>query len=383
MSIAPDEVRRILTGLGFVCHHIPPDRYSVQPPYWRPDVLIPEDVIEDIARIHGYEQMPATMLEGSLPPVEPRPVEDTRERARDLAAALGFQEVITYTLTDPEHLGRVVDEGDARRQGPLSVVNPVAARHKYLRTSLRAGLLETYAANRRLQEGPLRLYEVGFEYLPVEADLPHERPVLCAVLGGTRETRWRAAGPEAIDFFDAKGAAEAILGALGVTGSFSSTTGFGLLSGHAAVIRAASEELGLVAQVHPDTAASFDVDEPVFLLEFWLEELARTLPERPAYSPPSRFPAVRQDIALLVDMDVPAGRVIEIVRSHRAGTVRASGEIFDDYRGAGVPEGKRSLAVRVRYQAPDRTLTDEDVARIQAGLLKRLEKDAGAVLRAG
>ncbi len=381
LTISPAEVRRILTDLGFVCHHLPPDRYSVQPPYWRPDVVIPEDVIEDIGRIYGYDKLPATMLQGSLPEAEPRPVEDLRERVRDLAAALGFQEVITYTLSDLEHLGRTVAPDDARRAGPLSVVNPVAARHKYLRTTLRSGMLETYAANRHHHEGTLRIFEAGAEYLPVEADLPHERQVLCALLGGPRETRWGRPAEERVDFYDAKGTVEAVTAHLGVTVSFRAAEGFGLLTGHSAAVFAGKEQIGVLAQVHPATAESFDISEPVFLIELWLEELARALPERPAYVPPSRFPEVRQDVALLVDLDLPGSRITDVVRSHRSGSVRLSAELFDDYRGSGLPEGKKSLALRLRFQAEDRTLTDEDVQRIQAGLLKRLEKELGASLR--
>ncbi|MBK6662645.1 MAG: phenylalanine--tRNA ligase subunit beta [Thermoflexaceae bacterium] len=380
-AIATDDVRRIFTDLGFLCHHLPPDRYSVQPPYWRPDVLIADDLIEDLARIHGYDKLPATKLRGSLPEPEPRPVEDLRERVRDLAVGLGFQEIITYSLTEKQKLERVVAPEDVRRRAPLSVVNPVAARHTYLRTSLRAGLLETYAANRRQHDGPLRLFEVGQEFLPVEADLPHERKVFCGLVGGTRETRWAKAGEDRIDFFDAKGAAEAVLGALGIPGAFKAAVEYGLLEGHTARISAGKEAVGLVAQVHPETASAFDIDEPVFMVELWLEDLVRVLPERPAYLAPSRFPEMRHDLALLIDTATPASRLIDIVRSHRSGAVRVTADIFDEYRGKGVPEGKKSLAVAVRYQAEDRTLTDEDVARIETGLLKRLEKELGAVRR--
>ncbi len=381
LAISPDEVRRILTDLGFVCHHLPPDRYSVQPPYWRPDVAIPEDVIEDIGRIYGYDKLPATMLRGALPEAEARPVEDLRERVRDLAVALGFQEAINYTLTDLERLGRTVAPDDARRAGPLSVVNPVGAQHKYLRTTLRSGLLETYSANRRGHEGTLRLFEVGAEYLPVEADLPHERQVLCALVGGQRETRWGRPGEERVDFYDAKGTLESLFASLGVGASYREAEGFGLLPGHSAAVFAGKEQIGVLAQVHPATAEAFDIAEPVFLAELWLEELTRALPERPAYTPPSRFPEVRQDVALLVDVDLPASRLTDVVRSHRSGAVRLSGELFDDYRGQGLPAGKKSLALRLRYQAEDRTLTDEEVQRIQGGLLKRLEKEFGATLR--
>jgi len=383
IHIPTDDVRRILTGLGFICHHLPPDRYSVQPPYWRPDIEIADDLIEDLARIYGYDKLPATMLRGSLPSPEPRPVEDLRERLRDLFVAGGFQEVINYTLTDLPRLARVVAPDDARRAGPLGMVNPVAARHQYLRTSLRGSVLESYAANRGHFEGALRLFEVGFEYLPVEADLPHHRSVLCAVVGGLRETRWGRPGTERLDFFDAKGAVEQALDAVGVKPSFRAATQFALLPGHTADITIGKEVVGVVAQVHPDTAGSFDIEEPVFLVELWLEDLVRTLPERPDYTPASRFPEVRQDIAILVDVAVPAGRVLELVRAHRSGGVTLAADVFDDYRGEGVPPGKKSLALRLRFRALDRTLTDDDVARIQSGLLKRLEREFGASQRGG
>ncbi len=380
ISIPASEAERILTGLGFDCERTGTS-FSVRPPDWRPDVTIPDDVIEDIGRIYGYDKLPATMLRGVLPPVEPTPLPDLRERVRDLAAANGFQEVITYTLSDLPHLARTVDPSDARRQDPLTVVNPVAAQHSYLRTTLRTGLLETFAANRHHREGPLRLFEIGFEYLPTEADLPHERPVLCMVVGGTREARWAGGASERLDFFDLKGAIEGIFAALGIEPAFAASTEYAMLAGHTAQIKAGREPVGLLAQVHPDSAAAFDIDEPVFLAELWLEDLVRAVPERPAYQPPSRFPEVRQDIALLVDAEMPAARLLQLIRAHRSGAVRLSADVFDEYRGERLPPGRKSLAIRLRYQADDRTLTDEDVARIQSGLLKRLEKELGATLR--
>ena len=154
-----------------------------------------------------------------------------------------------------------------------------------------------------------------------------------------------------------------------------------MLTGHAAAVRARGQDIGVIFQVHPDTAASFDIDEPVFMFELWLEPLLAAIPERPVYTPPSRFPEVRQDIALVVDDALTAGRILELIRNHRANTIRLAADVFDEYRGAGVPPGKKSLAIRLRYQAADRTLTDDDVARVQGGLLKRLEKELGATLR--
>lgn len=372
------ETLRVLAALGFECRPAVAG-YTVQPPYWRPDVTLPDDVIEDLARVYGYEHLPSTMLRGALPEPEPRPVEETRERARDLAVAVGYQEVITYTLGSKDRLLLAVDPDDDIRTRPLSVVNPVAAQHTYLRTSLRPSLLATYASNRPHVDGPLRLFEVGFEYLPVEGGLPHERPVLCALAGGARETRWPASSSrERLDFFDAKGALEAVLRGLRAAGTFEAAVVHGLLPGHTATVSVDGQQVGVIGQVHPGLASAFDIDEAVFLFELWLEELSRALPEGPAYAPASRFPEVRQDLALLADEGVAAGEVLRRITQAR---LVAGADVFDEYRGEGVPPGKKSLAVRVRYQAADRTLTAEDVAKVQEGILKRLEREAGITLR--
>jgi phenylalanyl-tRNA synthetase beta chain len=380
MTIPAADVERILSSLGFAVES-DGDAYVATPPFWRPDVEIADDLIEEIGRIYGYDQLPATMLRGQLPAVQPRPVPTLRERLRDLMAGLGFQEILTYSLTDEGTLARVVDPADNERRSPLKVVNPVASQHNTLRTSVRGSVLQTASANRHAADGPLRLFEIGFEYIPTEADLPRERPVLCGVLMGPRETRWGRASTDRLDFFDAKGAVEAALADLGASAEYRPTTAFGLLPGHTAEVIAGGDILGIIAQVHPQTAASFDIDEPVFLVELSLEDLVRHLPERPAYTPPSRYPEVRHDIAVLVDADLPAGRLLQLIRAHRSGSVRIAADVFDEYRGQGVPEGKKSLAVSLRYQAPDRTLTDEDVARIEQGLLTRLQKELGATLR--
>ena len=382
IDIPGDDALRILGALGFDASATA-GGYSVVPPDWRPDCEIADDVIEDIGRIYGYDKLPTTMLRGVLPTPEPDPLRDLRERVRDLFVSLGFQETISYTLSDLATLKRMVPETDTLRSDPLGVVNPVAAQHTYLRTSLRPSVLSTYANNRHHADGPLRVFELGFEYLPVEADLPHERTILCAALGGTRESRWPGASDERLDFFDAKGAVEATLAGLGVRVTYAPRTEFGFLEGHTAEIRAGKEVVGVLGQVHPSNAALFDIDAPVFLVELWVEDLVRHLPERPEYSGVSRFPDVRQDIALLVDAAVPAGRVLEITRSHRSGAIRLSADIFDEYRGKGVPDGKKSLAIRLRFQAADRTLTDEDVAKVRQGLVVRLGKELGAELRGG
>ena len=375
------EVRRILSALGFDVTESG-DAFEVTPPFWRPDVALPDDIIEELIRVYGYQKLPTTVLRGALPEAQPRPLERVREQVRSHAAGLGFHEVISYTLTSGEVLSRVVAPDDEDRAQPVAAANPVASQHTYLRTSLRGSLLATYAANRHHEDAAMRLFEVGVEYLPTEADLPHERPVLCAVLGGQRLERWERPGPERLDFFDAKGAVEALLDDLGVEGAFTPEEHYALLSGHTAAVSVGEEAVGVVAQVHPDVAASFDIEEPVFLVELWFEPLTRALPERPDYAPPSRYPEARRDLALLVPAATPASALLDVIRSHRARGVRISADVFDEYRGEGVPAGQKSLALALRFQAGDRTLGEKDVVRIEQGLLRRLEQDLGATLRA-
>ena len=384
IAIEPAEVRRILEALGFGVS-AQGDAFEVTPPFWRPDVALPDDLVEELIRVHGYDKLPTTVLRGALPEARPRPLERVRERVRAMAAGLGFQEVVSYTLTSAEALERVVAPGDGDRAQPLAAANPIASQHTYLRTSLRGSLLAAYAANRRHEDAAMRLFEIGVEYLPTEADLPHERPVLCAVLGGQRLERWERPGSDRLDFFDAKGAAEALLDGLGVAGAFTPDEGHALLPGHTAAVSAGegdeAETAGVVAQVHPDVAAAFDIEEPVFLVELWFEPLTRALPERPPYAPPSRYPEARRDLALLVPEATPAAALLDVIGTHRARGVRINAAVFDDYRGEGVPAGRKSLALALRFQAADRTLGERDVARIEQGLLRRLEQDLGATLR--
>ncbi len=380
IAIEPPEVRRILVALGFEVGETA-GAFEVTPPFWRPDVALPDDVVEELIRIHGYENLPTTVLRGALPEARPRPLERVRERARTLAAGLGFQEVVSYTLTSDEILSRVVAPDDEDRANPLAAMNPVASQHTYLRTSLRGSLLSAYAANRRHEDAAMRFFEVGVEYLPTEADLPHERPVLCALLGGQRLERWERPGPERLDFFDARGAVESLLGDLGVEGAFAAEEHHAMLPGHSATVSAGDEAVGVVAQVHPDVAAAFDIEEPVFLIELWFEPLTRAIPERPDYAPPGRYPEARRDLALLVPAETPASALLDLIRTHRARGVRITADVFDEYRGEGVPAGRKSLALAVRFRADDRTLSEKDVVRVEQGLLRRLEQDLGATLR--
>ncbi|MHB8685508.1 MAG: phenylalanine--tRNA ligase subunit beta, partial [Dehalococcoidia bacterium] len=386
------KVRETLTGLGFSVRWVPPDRYVVRVPYWRPDVRIADDVAEEVARIIGYDQIPAAPLAGSVPAPIPQPLRDLRERARDLLAEAGMQEVITYSLTTMELLARVLPKEDLALYPPYRVVNPVSAEHEYLRPTLRASLLQTLASNLRYQEGVVALFETARVYLrpddaPARAGrpageeaMPVEREQVCGVVCGRRPDRWGRPSDEPLDFFDAKAYVEDLLHGIGVHAEYAASGEHGMAPGRTAEVRAGGTRIGVLAQVHPDVAAAFGIERDAYLFELTLDDVLPHASHRRTMRDVSRFPAVEQDMALIVDRETPAGDVRRAIAS--APLVRDA-QIFDVYTGDQVPPGKKSIAFSVAWQADDHTLTDDEAAKAQRKLVERLRREFGAELRGG
>ena len=377
IDLPTSEVRGALTSLGFGCKWEPPEHYQVRVPYWRTDIDIPDDIAEEVARIIGYDKIPTKSLGGDVPPAAPQPLRDLRERLRDALAAAGMQEIITYSLTTQDELRRVLPA----EQIPalLKVVNPLSTEHEYLRPVLRGSVLRTLAANVRHTDGEIALFEASRVYLPREDELPIEQEHVVGVVAGRHEDRWGRVSDEPVDFFDAKGYVEAALRAAGVVGAFSAAEEHGLLPGRTAAVQVGNETVGVVGQVHPDVAASFGLDQDVYLFELVVDHLLPAVEEGVDYESLLRFPPVVQDIALLVDLTQTVEEVGTLIKQHEL--VRRV-QLFDVYEGEGVPADKKSLAFSVTYQSDEKTLTDKEVAKAQAGILKRLQKDLGAELRA-
>jgi phenylalanyl-tRNA synthetase beta chain len=273
---------------------------------------------------------------------------------------------------------RVLPREDLAIEPPLRLMNPMSSEQELLRVSLRQDLMATLARNRRHETGFLALFEAGREYHRREGDLPEEVETVCAVVAGRQADRWGNAGGAEPDFFLAKGYAEALLAEAGVDARWQAASEHGLLPGHTAQIRAGDDVIGLLGQVHPETAAKFDLEEAVFLLELRLPALLPHVSTRKLAQPVSRYPAVEHDLAIVVDGETPAAEVEAILRRSRLVTdVR----LFDVYQGDQVPEGKKSLAYRVRYQALDHTLTEEEATKARQGQIAQLEHLLKATVR--
>lgn len=379
IDLPTSNVRHALTSLGLPCHWEPPDTYHVRVPYWRTDVRIPDDVAEEVARIIGYDEIPTKGLGGEIPPAIIEPRRELRERLRDALVAAGMQEVITYSLTTLEALQQVVPPEDLATYPPLRVVNPLSAEYEYLRPVLRANLLRTLGANIRQHEGEVALFEAARVYLTdPEGGRPQEQEHIVGVVGGQREDRWGRASGEPVDFYDAKGYVEAALAAVAIDITFSEAALFGMLPGRAAEIAIDGWRVGSIGQVHPKVAAAFDIDRDVFLFELIVDELLPSVVGVRHAEPIVRFPAVVEDIAVVVDKGVPAARVRWIIEQQSL--VRGA-EVFDVYEGGQIASNKKSLAFSVTYQSPDHTLDDKEVAKARQSIIARLKNELNAELR--
>lgn len=388
---APSKVTSVLTSLGFGTESRD-DGYLVRPPYWRPDVRIPDDVAEEVARIIGYDQIPALPLAGAIPAPIEQPRRALRERVRDLLAAAGMRETISYALTTMDVLQRVVPKEQLAIYPPMRVVNPISADHEYLRPTLRASVLMTLASNLRFQKGEVAIFETARAYITPDERLPEsgrpegeealpvEHEMVCGAITGRRLDRWARPSSEWLDFFDAKAYVEDLLHGLGVTATYDRADEYALVPGRTAAIVAGGRRVGVLGQVHPDTAAQFEIEQETYIFEIVLDELLPLLGGARKAASVSRFPGVEQDIALIVDRDLTAGALVDAIRQ---GTLVRAAEVFDVYTGDQVPAGKKSIAIAVTYQADDHTLTDDEVAKAQRRVVERLKREFGAELRGG
>lgn len=375
LEVPQTQVKKILASLGFGVRWMPPDRFIVRAPYWRTDVTIADDVIEEIARIIGYDDLPTTQLGGRIPTWVPQPLPELRERVRDVMAGAGMQEIITYSMTDMESLSKVLPREELAINRPLKVANPLSRQYEFARTTLRHALLETLAANERGSGELIALFETARTYQPREDDLPHEIESVCGVVSGRAADRWGLPRGEPAGFFDAKARLEHLFDTLHVDASFREAHDFAYLLGRTAEVVVGESVIGLVGEVHPRVAAEFDIDAPVTMFEVDLEALLPHVPEVVHYEAVSPYPPVEEDLAVTVADDVPAARVVELIRSF---PLVKSVRVFDVYTGDPIPAGKKSLAFAITYQSDMGTLTDADVAKQRERIVERLRRELGA-----
>jgi phenylalanyl-tRNA synthetase beta chain len=393
VAYAFDQVLDVLTRLQFVIEATDEGDplLTITVPAHRSDVHRPEDIIEEVARVIGYETVPTTLPSGTVPHVIRTDRLITREAAKDALASAGVMEIATYSFTSADALRRL----DAALGGSgeetlyatmpiVRLVNPMGD-WEGMRPTLRASLLSAAAENLKYVAG-VAFAEVANIYLPHEThDLPDERLTIGIVLAGQRGERSLGSEPRPYDFFDLKGVIEAVLPVLALRDiRFVPVPDPVFQPGRCARVTAGDAVIGVFGEVHPLVAAAFDLSGRVMLAELDLEPaIAAVAAHRGvlrALPPTSRFPATENDFAVVVDADVLAADV-QAVLVQAVGTLGTRVRLFDSYRGDQIPAGKKSLTFSVTMQAPDRALSDAEVAKVRARVESALQQRLKASLR--
>lgn len=342
------------------------------------------DLIEEIARVYGYERIPETRLADELPPQRGNLELEREERIRDLLVGLGLQEVVSYRLTSPEREARRLPPEVPPDDKPyVRLVNPIASDRVVLRHSLLSSLLEVVERNARLQER-MKLFEIGPVFLASEeGDLPDELPRLSLMLTGPRaQPGWQTADTQPMDFYDLKGILEALFESLHIAKVYYEPSKYPVFHpGKCARVLIGEHECGVMGELHPLVRERYDLPPtPVLAADLDLSVLLAAIPEGYAVQPVPAFPPTLEDLAVVVDASLPADRVGATIRQ-AGGKLLKNVRLFDIYTGEQIGKGKKSLAYSLTYQAEDRTLTDKDAAQIRQRIIRRLEQELGARIR--
>jgi phenylalanyl-tRNA synthetase beta chain len=384
--IEPQESAEILGRLGFGVEQTDGD-LDVEVPYFRDgDVQREADLIEEVARVHGLDRLPSTLparerAVGGLTRAQKR-----RRTAADLLRGRGLSEVVSFSFVSPAVTAKLRLPPDDARTRVLLITNPLSEDHSAMRTTLLPGLLATAQRNVARDRSSLALFEMGRVFLSNGPDIqPEERLHLGVLLAGDLAPKTWRTDPKVADFYVVKGLLAGVLEALGVDWRLVDGGPSFLHPGRAAEVLIDASDAGYLGEVHPLVARDFGLGElerppAVFEIELGLALEAAEKTER-RFVDLITYPPVYQDIAVVVDEAVEAQTVLDCVRTAAAPELR-SVRIFDLYRGEQVGQGKKSLALRLEFQSPDRTLTDEDVATIRARIETHLAQEVGGTLRA-
>jgi phenylalanyl-tRNA synthetase beta chain len=381
-AIARDEAAALLERLEIRCHAEGANALRCQAPSHRNDLERPEDLAEEVARLHGYDRIPTTLPVAELAPARLPAGYLLGDRARGVLADLGLVELMTMPFVAPEELLRLrLEESDPRREG-LRIQNPVQEQESCLRTLLLPSLLRVARQNRSRQVDRLAVFELCRVFVPrAGAALPDEPLLLSALWTRGRDRHlWDPPDPPPL-FFEARGVAERLFAGLGYEACLRRGGNVPYLHpGAQAEITVSGRAIGSVGELHPEVLQAFELDVPGALLELDLGALAATPVPRKRFVEPSREPAIRRDLAVLIDREQSAGELCEAIRKH-AGEALVSVELFDRYEGRGVPAGRVSVAFRLVFQRADRTLVDTEVKEAMDVVVRALAERFGAELR--
>ena len=374
LELGAGEIEGLLTGLGLQVSASGEGQWSVEVPSHRFDISLEVDLIEELARLYGYNRLPVRYPQARLAPQANPEARSDLPALRRLLVARGYQEAITYSFIDPK-LFELFSPGVE----PLMLANPISADMAAMRSSLWPGLVKALQHNLNRQQDRVRLFESGLRFVGQLEGLQQE-PMLAGVVCGSRLPEGWAQGRDTVDFFDVKADVEAVLGFAGALDAFTFVPGKhpALHPGQTARIERDGKEVGYLGALHPELVKSLGLDRPVFVFELILAEVSEG--RLPKFQELSRFPEVRRDLALLADRDVASSSVMSVIREN-AGEWLTDLRLFDVYQGKGIDPHRKSLAVGLTWQHPSRTLNDDEVNTTTQAILTSLEQRLNATLR--
>ncbi|MCX6036501.1 MAG: phenylalanine--tRNA ligase subunit beta [Chloroflexi bacterium] len=345
------------------------------------------DIVEEIARVYGYDNIPETRMADELPPQLGNPVLDKEERVRDLLVTQGLQEIVSYRFTTPERESRRLRPDTPPDDKPyVRITNPIAPDKAVLRHSVLASVLDTAERNARVRER-LALFEIGPAFLASEEpDLPEELQRIAILLAGVRALPgWQPADTGPMDFYDLKGVLTTLLDGLRIPEvRFEPAEHPSFHPGKCAKVMSGERQIGVFGELHPQVRGQYDwpasFRTPVLAADLDLDTLLALIPTLCQTEVVPTLPPVLEDLAIVVDENVPAESVAKLIRQ-TGGKVVTEVRLFDVYRDEKVGAGKKSLAFSLTYQAVNKTCSDKDVAGMRSRIIRRLEQELGAVLR--
>ncbi|PLP86835.1 phenylalanine--tRNA ligase subunit beta [Pseudomonas sp. FFUP_PS_473] len=373
MEMDSAEVERLLNALGLKTSG-GAGQWQVEVPSHRFDISLEVDLIEELARLYGYNRLPVRYPQARLAPQARAESRGELPALRRLLVARGYQEAITYSFIDPK-LFELFSPGVE----PLLLANPISSDMAAMRASLWPGLVKALQHNLNRQQDRVRLFESGQRFVG-QLDGLQQQPMLAGVVCGSRMPEGWANGRDSIDFFDVKADVEALLGFSGSLGDFTFAAGKhpALHPGQTARIERDGREVGYLGAIHPELAKTLGLDRPVFVFELVLGDVVEG--RLPKFHELSKFPEVRRDLALIAGRDVASSAVLEVIREN-AGEWLTDLRLFDVYQGKGIDPDRKSLAVGLTWQHPSRTLNDDEVNAATQDILTSLEQRLNTTLR--
>ncbi|MGQ9775773.1 MAG: phenylalanine--tRNA ligase subunit beta [Thermodesulfobacteriota bacterium] len=383
MEIPNERIRIFLENLELQVEPELEDRWRVLPPTYRGDLEREIDLIEEIARMEGYEKIPSTLPKGVPSIREKKKRTFVEKKIFETLILHGYYEVISYSFTTPSALDSMgLSQEDPRRK-MVRILNPLSEETSVMRTSLIPGLLETARYNVSRKNLNLKIFELRKVYFPKEGErLPEEVTMLAGLaMGLDRESHW-AFPQRMVDFYDMKGCLENLFEALGIKGiRFHPEKEVPYLHpNRASKVLLGKEILGILGEIHPQVLIHYEIPGRAYLFEIPFEPLVAFADESKRFTPLPKYPSIYRDLSIVVDEELDVEMVQEAINSLKEPFIQEV-NLFDVYRGIPIPAGKKGLSYRIRYQAIDRTLTDEEVNRSMEKVLSHLREIFKAELR--